>query len=213
MMTGVIRLNNEELAQWFDNPMFRTMGFQKTELGGKFSNAWLGLPFQFFSWGIAANRKVLISLAQNREVNRVGGITALISMGMLGDYFKNPRYYAQKETEEKILRGVELSGVLALFGDMNFMMETISEGTTGHMVGARAALGLEGRFGRAIEMDAVGEVIGAGPGLFADLIYAFGSGNLTYNERVDMIQRMVPLNSLWLWDQTYRDIVRETIKE
>ena len=213
MMTGVIRLNNEELAQWFDNPVFRTMGFQKTELGGKFSNAWLGLPFQFFSWGIAANRKVLISLAQNREVNRVGGITALISMGMLGDYFKNPRYYAQKETEEKILRGVELSGVLALFGDMNFMMETISEGTTGHMVGARAALGLEGRFGRANEMDAVGEVIGAGPGLFADLIYAFGSGNLTYNERVDMIQRMVPLNSLWLWDQTYRDIVRETIKE
>ena len=93
------------------------------------------------------------------------------------------------------------------------MIETISEGTTGHMVGARAALGLEGRFGRANEMDAVGEVIGAGPGLFADLIYAFGSGNLTYNERVDMIQRMVPLNSLWLWDQTYRDIVRETIKE
>ena len=36
---------------------------------------------------------------------------------------------------------------------------------------------------------------------------------LTYNERVDMLQRMVPLNSLWLWDQTYRDIVRETIKE
>ena len=58
MMTGVIRINNEEYANLLDNNFFRMLGYTKTDMGGKFSNAYMGLPFQFFSWGIAANRKV-----------------------------------------------------------------------------------------------------------------------------------------------------------
>ena len=38
---------------------------------------------------------------QGREANAMAGVLAMVSMGMLGDYFKNPRYW-QKPLEEKI---------------------------------------------------------------------------------------------------------------
>ena len=48
----------------------------------------LGLPFQFFSWAVAANRKLLISGLQGREQDALAGVFAMVSLGMLGDYFK-----------------------------------------------------------------------------------------------------------------------------
>lgn len=36
MMYGVIRINNEAVADAFDNPVGRALGFTKTDRGGKF---------------------------------------------------------------------------------------------------------------------------------------------------------------------------------
>ena len=211
MMTGVIRINNEEYANLLDNNFFRMLGYTKTDMGGKFSNAYMGLPFQFFSWGIAANRKVLTSMVQGRERAVMSGITAAISMGMLGDYLKNPTFYGQKEFEEKVIRGVELSGVLGLFGDLNYISETLSGGLFNKPIGIRPLLGQDGRFGDPDAISAFGEIVGAGPSMIADLLYAFGTGNLTYNEKATLIRRLIPFNSLFYIDESFRNMYNDAI--
>ena len=84
-----------------------------------------------------------------------------------------PTYHQHKTTQEKIYRAIEMSGVLGLPGDINFMTEVISEGMFRTPIGIRPMLGTPGRFGEANVADATGEFIGAGPGMLADLIYAF----------------------------------------
>ena len=56
-------------------------------------------------------------------------------------------YYEDKPFGEKIVRAVELSGILSLAGDMNFMVETISGGFFDNSYGLRPMLGLDNRFG------------------------------------------------------------------
>ena len=101
MMHGVLRVNSEDTAKFLDNGFFRMFGYQKTERGGKFSNAYIGLPFQFFSWAVAANRKLVISGLSGREQDAISGVFAMICMGMFGDYLKNPRYWSQKTLGRK----------------------------------------------------------------------------------------------------------------
>jgi hypothetical protein len=204
-MHGVFRVNDEAYAKLYDNSMGRFFGFQKTTRGGKFSNSFMGLPFQFFSWAIAANRKLLISGLQGRELQVMGGVAAMISMGMMGDYFKNPRYWVQKPLEEKIIRGVELSGIAGVFTDANFMLETVSGGMFDEAVGIRPMLGQDLRFGDPNVANAVGEFIGAGPSIPADLLYAFMTDQ-DYDEKAATIRRIIPLNTLWIWDRKFKDI-------
>jgi len=201
MMHGVLRVDNEISRSMLRNPLGRMLGYTDTKYGGKVSNAWLGLPFQFFSWAIAANRKLLISGLQGRELAPISGALAMVTMGILGDYMKNPRYWSQKDWEEKLIRGVELSGVLALFGDMNFMLETISMG----QLGARPSVGLGTRFGDPDMTDVIGEFTGAGPSIPIDLLYAF-LGDSSFSERSATLRRIIPLNTLWLWDRKFKDL-------
>ena len=212
MMHGVLRVNSEDTAKFLDNGFFRMFGYQKTERGGKFSNAYIGLPFQFFSWAVAANRKLVISGLSGREQDAISGVFAMVCMGMFGDYLKNPRYWSQKPWEEKIIRGVELSGVAGLFTDMNFITETISGGMFDHAVGLRPALGLDLRFGNPDMADAIGEFTGAGPSIIADLIYAFGT-DADFDDKAATIRRIIPLNTLWIWDRTFKDLYNFGVDE
>ena len=205
LMHGVFRVNDEAFAKGFDNPLGRWLGFTKTTRGGKFSNSYMGLPFQFFSWAVAANRKLLISGFQGREMNAMSGVIAMISFGMMGDYFKNPRYWTQKTLEEKIIRGVELSGVAGLFTDMNFMLETISSGMFDSPVGIRPSLGIDLRFGDPDIADALGEFTGAGPSIPADLLYAFMTDQ-DYDEKSATMRRLIPFNTLWFWDRKFKSL-------
>ena len=201
MMHGVLRIDSEISRNMLRNPVGRFLGYTNTKYGGKVSNAWLGLPFQFFSWAIAANRKLLISGLSHRELAPISGVLAMVTMGILGDYMKNPRYWSQKNWEEKLIRGVELSGVLALFGDINFSLETLSQGT----LGARPSLGQKTRFGDPDMTDIIGEFTGAGPSIPLDLLYAF-LGDTSFSERSATLRRIIPLNTFWLWDRKFKDL-------
>ena len=203
MMQGVIRLNSKKSNAIFKSlgPLGRMMGYTETRLGGKISNAYMALPFQFFSWGIAANRKLLISGLQGRDAAPVMGMASMVGLAMLGDYMKNPRYWTQKSTEEKMIRALELSGVFGIFSDANFMLETISRGGAG----LRPALGQELRFGDPDTADVIGEFTGAGPSIIADFIYAFGTDS-GWDERSSTLRRMIPLQNLLYWDRKFKNI-------
>lgn len=208
MMTGVIRINSEGFSQMLDNKFFRIfsrrLGYTKENFGGKFSNAYLGLMLQFYTWSFGANRRLLISTAQDRDVNKLGGITALISFGIFADALKSGNYYSQKPFEEKILRGVELSGVTGLMGDVNAFTENVTGGLMNEPIGVRPSLGMKPRFGDQTTVDAAGEVIGAGPSIFLDLIYGIGSDNLTAQEKASLYKRLVPTNNLFYLDSMWK---------
>ncbi len=214
MMHGVLRINNEGIARMMDNPLMRAIGFQKTDLGGKINNAWLGLMLQFYSWGISANRKILLSAAQGRDgkgTQLMAGIGAAIGMGYIGDWAKNPRYHGNKEFGEKIVRAVELSGITALAGDANFMLETVSGGLFNNSVGLRPLLGLENRFGEVTGEDAAKEIIGSGPSMVVDLINAFTNDSLSDVEKKTMIRKLIPFNNYFIWDQAFRDMYNNVV--
>jgi len=197
MMFGVIRIKNEELAKILDNDLMKFFGFEKTEVGGKINNGFLALPLQFFAWSFASNRKLILSGAGGREAALIKGGASMYALAMLGDYLKNPTYWGHKSTEEKMYRALEMSGLMGLPGDMNFMLETISEGMTDTPMGIRPILGTPSRFGEANLADATGEFIGPAPGMIADLLYAFDE-NLPFDEKAATIRRLIPFNNL-LW--------------
>jgi hypothetical protein len=129
------------------------------------------------------------------------GMVSMVGLATLGDYMKNPRYWTQKSTEEKMIRAIELSGITGLFGDANFMLETITRGGAG----VRPALGQKLRFGDPNTADVIGEFVGAGPSIVADFIYAFGTDQ-SWDERSATLRRMIPLNNLFYWDKTFKSI-------
>jgi len=197
MMFGVIRIKNEELSKVLDNDMMKFFGFEKTEVGGKINNGFLALPLQFFAWSFASNRKLVLSGVGGREASLVKGGASMYALAMLGDYLKNPTYWEHKSTEEKMYRAIEMSGLLGLPGDFNFMLETVSEGMFDTPMGIRPIIGTPGRFGEVNAADATGEFVGAAPGMLADLIYAFDQ-NLPFDEKANTIRRLIPFNNL-LW--------------
>ena len=206
MMYGVIRVRNENLADMFDNDVMKFLGgFEKTEFGGKFNNGFLALPFQFYAWSFAANRKLMLSGLSGREMNVAGGVVAMIGFAAMGDYMKNPQYYQHKTTEEKLYRAIEMSGVLGLIGDANFALEVVSEGAFETPLGVRPSIGTPGRFGEANAADAAGEFIGAGPGMLADLIHAFGTDQ-GYDEKAQTIRRLIPFNNLIWFNSLFKKI-------
>ena len=147
---------------------------------------------------MGANTKVLLSMAQGREplAHTITGLFAIIGLGGLSDRIKNPDYYENKSTAEKIVRSIELSGALALLGDLNFSLETISQGMFGTPIGIRPLIGAEPRFANPDEHSAIGEVIGAGPEAMYDVIRIFADPDLSNEEKHNTIKRLLPLSNL-----------------
>ena len=55
------------------------------------------------------------------------------------------------------------------------------------------------------ERDAWGEISGAAPSMLFDLHQAFTDSDLSNRERHAIFRRMIPYNSLWLWDNTFKE--------
>ena len=208
MMSGVIRINSEGARQLFNNNLFRkfanTIGyplgtkFDATEFGAKINIAPIQLITQFFSWMMGANGKIFLSAAQGREKGAVvmQGIMSGIALGILADFLKNPSYWENKNWVERAIRGVELSGVTGLLGDLNFHLETLSQGAFETPLGLRPLLGQDARFGDVSGEDAFKSVAGAGPAAVYDLISVLSDNRFTEEEKHDTIKRLLPGSTL-----------------
>ena len=198
MMYGVIRVDNEDLARGLDNEFGKALGFYKTQFGGKFQNAYMALPFQFYSWAISATRKLAMSGLSGRDAYLTSGALSMIMFAALGDYLKNGEYWHRKPTEEKILQAIEKSGVLAIFSDLPQIIETV----TSHEYGIRPMFGMDSPFGEPEAHDAFRPGIGPGPSNILDIYMAYQNGS--DKEFKDAIRRFIPLNNFWLWDNLFR---------
>lgn len=207
MMYGVVRINNDEVADAFDNPVGRYFGFTRTDRGGKFQNAYMALPFQFYSWMIAANRKLLMSGVAGRDQYLLQGGSAMVGFAIWGDFLKSPDFWYQKPFEEKILTGVEKSGVGAILSDLPHMLETVS----GQEYGIRPMLGMDDPYGQPEDHDAFRPIVGAAGSNLLDIYYAFEDGG--DKEQRDAIRRMIPLNNWFVWDRAFKKVYNGVLED
>jgi len=197
-MYGVYRIDSEEVANAFNNPLGRAFGFSKTDKGGKIQNGYMALPFQFYSWMISANRKLMMSGLSGREQHMMQGATAMVAFAMWGDFLKSPEFWYRKSTEEKFLSAVEKSGVLAMFSDLPNIVETMS----GQQYGVRPMFGMDNPYGEPEDHDVYRPMLGAAGSNIADIYKAYESGDS--DDQKDAIRRFIPLNNFWAWDRMFK---------
>lgn len=169
--------------------------------------ALLRLPFQYMNFGFAAINKNLLSALQGRDANVFAGTAALIGMGYLASYLKSPGdRWQDTPMEERILRAVNLSGILGLYGDIPNMVENATRG----QYGLRPTLGLPPAygFGQFDEYSLPGQVGGPGGGKVVDLYKLFVDGDTTAREQAKIARRMIPLNDLFYWKSIFKNAER-----
>jgi len=211
LMHGGMRIRDPGVRKELEGSEFgKFIGYRPDERGGKIHNAMLARPFQFFSWGMAANRKIVMSGLSGREADYISGAIAMVSLGYIADYLKNPRYHAHKSTEEKIIRAVELSGIGGMITDMNFLTEQITGGLFNYPMGLRPLIGVEPRFGQPKAHDALGEFVGAGPSIPIDILYHMFGDDVTYEQRQNLSRRLIPGATLAWTDGLFKKIYNST---
>lgn len=110
---------------------FRESTMQKAGLGGlfkadpdypgyvKFDIPLLGLPFQFYSYALAATNKVTAAYTQGALKSRVMAPMIGIGLAYFSQYLRTPSYiWDELEPQDKMLRAFEYSGLAAIYTDL-----------------------------------------------------------------------------------------------
>jgi hypothetical protein len=169
----------------------------------------LGVPFQLKSWGFAANNKILLSGLQGRDANLMSGVLMLFGAGYLVSSLKTPEtMWNNMSADEQILMGIEASGVLGLYGDLNFMIEQMSQDS----IGLRPLMSMDPKRGKSDQYDAIGEVFGPGPSKMLDIYKSFSSPYATSRDRANSVIRSIPFNNLIWIPQSFRALGRDTLQ-
>ena len=129
---------------------------------------------QFRSYNFAATQRVLISYAQglisSRDAHVAMALITQVGLGMLVAKHKAEQYGIDTSgwgPEKWLIEGVDRAGLLAVFSDINMMVEYGSAGNLG-----LSALAGDGRMSRYASRNAVGQFMGPTAGLAADAFSA-----------------------------------------
>jgi len=169
----------------------------------------LAVPFQLKSWGFAANNKIVLSALQGRDASLMSGILTMFGAGYLVSSLKTPEVMWDKMSlDERILMGIETSGILGLYGDLNFMIEQMSQDS----IGLRPLMSMSPKRGQADQYDALGEVFGPGPSKMLDIYKSFSSPYATSRDRANSVIRALPFNNLIWIPRSFRTLARDTVE-
>ena len=174
-----------------EDPKFR--GYSRIE------NGLLGLPFQFYSYTLAAVNKITASYATGQARNRAVAMAASMGLAYMGLELKNPDFVMDNmSVEDKIARSFDMSGMAALYSDMLYT----SMHTSMALGGPDISMGLlQPKFPQEENVaDAAAGVLGAGPSIGLDVARGFKelvAGDT--GEGAKQIMRSMPLARLWIW--------------
>ncbi len=207
MMFGVVDIPSESFRKIVaGNELLQKFGFQEHAYGVKFQNAFMSLPFQFMSWMVASNRKLLMAGVTGRDFYLMQGAMAMIAFGAYGDYLKAPEMWFRKSHQEKFLSGVERSGVLGIFSDVPGMIEN----ATDNQYGLRPMLGMPDPFdpdnNRARPHDKYRVLMGPAGSKFYDLYDAMTSDELGPRDTKKAVRDLLPTQNLLWWDDKFKSI-------
>jgi hypothetical protein len=169
--------------------------------------ALLRLPFQYMNFGFAALNKNLLSALQGRDANAFMGVTALLGAGYMVAQLKTPdSIWDKMPMEERLLRAINLSGILGIVGDIPNMIENASSGE----YGIRPMLGLPPAYGYRMydEYSSIGPLVGPGGGKVVDMYKLFVDDSTTEPEQARILRRMIPLNDAFYWKSLFTEAER-----
>ncbi len=174
----------------------RVRGYSRIESG------LLGLPFQFYSYALAATNKVAGSFMQGQMKNRWGGLATAMGAGYLSVMIKTPDFaWDNMDMEDRFARAFDQSGVMALYSDLFYTAMSTSLALGGpNISGGMLNPKFPPREGTMGMVDAATGVGGAGVSITTD--YAEGVGqflNGEYGEGAKQIMRSLPFARMWFW--------------
>lgn len=174
----------------------------------RIENAFLGMPFQFMSYSLAAANKITAAYSQNQIRNRAAGVMTSLAMGYAVLYIKTPDFVWDKMTErDKFARAFDASGLAALHSDMFY--ESLAMSSAFGMPDISGGL-IQPKFPEDDPYAAViGGVGGAGPSIAYDQFQAarqFINGE--YGEGAKNFVRELPYARLWFLRDTMNEMTR-----
>ena len=174
----------------------RVKGYSRIESG------LLGLPFQFYSYALAATNKVAGSFMQGQMKNRWGGLATAMGAGYLSLMIKTPDFAWDKmEVEDRFARAFDQSGVMALYSDLFYTAMSTSLALGGpNISGGMLNPKFPPREGPMGMVDAATGIGGAGVSITTD--YAEGVAqflNGEYGEGSKQVIRSLPFARMWFW--------------
>ena len=180
-----------------EDPKYR--GYTRIE------NGLLGLPFQFYSYTLAAVNKITASYATGQARNRAVALAASMGLAYVGLELKNPDFVMDEMAiEDKIARSFDMSGVAALYSDGLYT----AMNTSMALGGPDISMGLiQPKFPQEENtLDAIVGIAGAGPSIGVDAYRSISemvSGD--FGEGAKQGLRTLPLARLWMW----KDLMNE----
>ena len=152
------------------------------------------------------NIKILLSTLQGRHKGVMSGVVAMLAAGVASDYIRNPDWWKNKSLTEKIIRGIEYSGLTSYWLDINNFVEVSSYNN----FGIRPLFGQENPFAGETG-DALSEPFGPVGSLAYDSYRLVADDELTLDRKASIIRRLTPYNNIlylkWLFKSMENTIV------
>jgi hypothetical protein len=181
----------------------KTFGYEEDSLVKGYSrveSGLLGLPFQFYSYSLAAMNKVTAAYTQGQIKNPMTGVIAAMGLGYLAVQIKTPDWaWEQMEWSDRFARSFDQSGLVALYSDLLYssINTSMALGYGNYMDGI-----ISPKFPQDEDyVDAATGLLGAGPsiavGLTVDPLESFINGEA--GEGMKTFIRNLPFMRVWLW--------------
>jgi len=172
----------------------------------RIENGLLGLPFQFYSYALAAVNKTTAAYGHGQLKNQFVGTAISLGLGYLVLQYKTPDF-VKMSFQDQLARSFDYSGVAALYSDMFYTAMSTSLALGGpNLTGG----GLQPRFPQEKDyIDAATGVLGAGPSIASDIsrgAYDLATGNI--GEGSKEVIRNLPMARLWFWKQKMNEFTR-----
>ena len=169
----------------------------------RIENGLLGLPFQFYSYSLAAVNKVAAAHAHGQLKDRFLGTAISMGLGYMVLQYKTPDW-VEMSFQDKLARSFDYSGTAALYSDMMYTAMSTSLALGGpNLTGGF----LEPRFPQSpSKTDAVTGLGGAGLSIGAEIssgIWDIMNGNIGKGtaELIDS----APFTGLWFMKSTFNE--------
>lgn len=165
----------------------------------------LGLPFQFYSYSLAAMNKVTGAYSQGQIKNRMAGVLSAMGLGYLSIKIKSKlsdgaeRQWEEMSQSDRFIRAFDQSGLLALYSDLMYtsINTSMALGKGNYLDGVVAP-----KFPQEEDyLDAFTGIAGAGPSIISDLTIDPARSFLNGEEgdAVKQFWRSLPFMRLWFW--------------
>ncbi len=166
----------------------------------RIENGLLGMPFQFYSYALAATNKTLAAYGHGQLKNQFLGTAIAMGLGYISLELKTPDF-VELSPQDKFARAFDYSGVAALYSDLFYTAMSTSLALGGPNITGGA---LQPRYPQeASTSDAITGLLGAGPSIAME--YVNGMANmLTGNigEGSKEFIRALPFSNVWMFNDT-----------